>query len=673
MKQANNTKVLTNVYISDIDVNDFIKKLNYFKITNILSKPDNKDILNLLFSMGRKFNGIFSYIWKKNIIIGICKNAVLNENYVMGKYTLELISKPNITAISDSNISDLISKYYKNKLYKKLIIDGDYFYSKNLTEQENILKLNGFQIRNKILDNGKIIISIDHKFKALKKVTNATEVAVMKGNKNFITLFDGLSKRFIYITDVTNTKAKDCTFGEERTNLIDYITQKYNFINPKDIDIEQNVVKAGEYTYIPQFLYSPVNNKNTQIRMTEDVYHRFNEIKKQINVFDLIHIKFDDFTINFRSFDITNNYIHLSRPKRKYLKSDGRMLTSLANGFLYKYSLDDIFIYSDLDKNNTRNIYKTLIDYSKKRYDFELPENYIPLDHELQNVKKDILNAGNNIGIIAISDNDNIYKDINELIENQKLTFKMMRLNTAQKILKNNSGAIIGNFLISFLLRAGNIPWLLEKLNYNNYTFLDVGRGNANYIGYSFLENNNGKFIVEHSLPIKGEHLSYNDLRTIFNKLPRNDNTLFYVRDGNISNEEYESIFKILKEHKFESIALIEYKKTEPYRIFRSFEKKIFKPQSGDCIKLDKNNYIIVNTGSDEYNSSLGTPSTKLITFKDVKGDVNKIGILNDLHSLCYLNWSTPISVFSDPAPLHYIDNLLNDYGKGIIREFIPY
>ena len=56
-----------------------------------------------------------------------------------------------------------------------------------------------------------------------------------------------------------------------------------------------------------------------------------------------------------------------------------------------------------------------------------------------------------------------------------------------------------------------------------------------------------------------------------------------------------------------------------------------------------------------------------------IKGDVSKIGILQDLHSLCYLNWSTPNSIFSDPAPLHYIDNLLNDYGKGIMRKFIPY
>ena len=111
----------------------------------------------------------------------------------------------------------------------------------------------------------------------------------------------------------------------------------------------------------------------------------------------------------------------------------------------------------------------------------------------------------------------------------------------------------------------------------------------------------------------------------------------------------------------------------EPYRIFRFENNTIIKPNSGDCIKLDESNYILVNTGSYEYEKSQGTPSTKLITFKQIKGNLNKKKILEDIHSLCYLNWSAPNHIFSDPAPLHFMDNLLNDYGNGIIRKFIPF
>ena len=671
--QIYNKKVLSNIYISNLRINDIIARLYYFKISNILSPPNNKEIKNLVYNMEKNLDGVFSYLWGKNIIIGILNKQPINNPIAIDKYKLETMPNESIDTINYHNISDLFLKYFQNTLYGKLIIDKDHFYNKNIFYKNDMIILNGFKLKFNALENGKIIMAIDYKYKVLKKIVNQNYIESIKEtlkSKPVVKLFDSLSKRFIFISTVTDTKVGDFCIAQNNIKLVDYLMNKYD--KTESIDVNQNVLMSGSYAYSPQFIYNTAGNMDyDSSKFFIDTYNRYRKIKDIVKDFNLQSIKIKDLNLNFTPFNIEENFMSFKKPVRKFLKPDKDLNRSLSHGFLRVNPLDHSFIYSDLEKAITDNIYELIKNYGKERFNFELPDKYIPLGPEISDIKKDIsVNAGN-CGIIAITNNNDIYNEISQLIEDNKIAFKMLRLETVKRMVKANG--IIGNFLISFLLRAGNIPWLLMNLNYNNYLFLDVGRGNANYVGYSIINDTSGLFSIENSRPIKGEDLEYRDLDYIMKKIDINKNSLIYVRDGNISKNEYNAISKIIEEYSYNEFAIVEYKKMEPYRIFRFENNTIIKPNSGDCIKLDENNYILVNTGSYEYEKSQGTPSTKLITFKQIKGNLNKKKILEDIHSLCYLNWSTPNHIFSDPAPLHFMDNLLNDYGNGIIRKFIPY
>ena len=668
-------KHLSNIYISNFKVNEFIKKLYCFKISNVLSSPNKKEITNLIHNMEKSQNGVFSYLWDKNIMVGILNKQHINNPIVLDKYKLELIPYESIDAISYQNIKDLFLKYFQRTFYGKLIIDKDHFYNKNIFYKDDIITLDGFQLKFNTLSNGKMIMVIDYKYKVLKKIVNQNYIEYIKETLKYrpvIKLFDSLSKRFVFINKITDAKVGDFCIPGYNIKLVDYLKNKYAETEP--IDANQNVLMSGNYAYSPQFLYYTAGNVDyDKSKFFINTYNRYKKIKGIVKDFNLLTIKINNLNLSFKPFNTEENFISFKKPVRRFYKSDKGINRSLSHGFLRVNPLDHIFIYSDLKSNITDNIYKLIKNYGKERFNFDLPDKYIPLGHKISDIKKDISSNINNCGIIVISDNNDIYNEISELIEDKKIAFKMLRLNTAKRMVMQKANGIIENFLISFLLRAENIPWLLTGLNYNNYIFLDVGRGNANYVGYSFINDISGLFSVENSSPIKGEDLEYKDLARILNKIDNSKKSLIYIRDGNISKNEYNNLNKILKEYGYNEFALVEYKKMEPYRIFRFENNSITKPNSGDCIKLDENNYILVNTGSYEYEKNQGTPSTKLITFKKIDFNLSKEKILQDIHSLCYLNWSTPNYIFSDPAPLHFMDNLLNDYGKGIIRKFIPY
>jgi hypothetical protein len=518
-------------------------------------------------------------------------------------------------------------------------------------------------------------MSVDYKYKVLRPIYNDIQhIGEALNKKEKIRMFDSLSSRFLYINKVTQTKASEYYFGDNNTCILDYITTNHKYIGKEQIDPEQFILKSNNLAYLPQFLYEVAENDSYSKKdLFLKPYKRYRKINDIVSNFKLTSIKISGLTLNFSPIEATSRFKSFARPNRKFKIADNGIFRSLSHGFLITSFLEHIFIYSDLDNKKTQEIYNKIKKFAADKYNFKLPDYYVLLEHEKGSIKNDIITSGEDSGIIAISNNDKIYNVFSNILEERHLAFKMLRLDTANNILKPHSDGIIGNFLLSFLLRAGNIPWLLEGLNYHDYLFLDVGRGSANYVGYSFTTDSSGSFTVSPSKPIKGEDLALKDLDNILDKLNFKGDSLIYIRDGKISKNEMIALDSIQEENNFTNGPLIEYKKAEPYRIFRKYQNRILKPNSGDCIILDKDNYVLVNSGAYEYNAGQGTPSTKLITFKEIKGNLKIENILQDIHSLCYLNWSTPNHIFSDPAPLHFMDNLLIDAGKGINRSFIPF
>jgi hypothetical protein len=51
-----------------------IEHLEYFRIEDNISNPSKQDISKILYSLGKKRNGVYSYLWNNNIIIGISDN-----------------------------------------------------------------------------------------------------------------------------------------------------------------------------------------------------------------------------------------------------------------------------------------------------------------------------------------------------------------------------------------------------------------------------------------------------------------------------------------------------------------------------------------------------------------------------------------------------------------------
>lgn len=677
--QVNEEKeqILSNIYVSDIRLDELIKHLEYFKLEDITSNLSKKDISDVLYSLGKSRNGVYSYLWNQNTIAGISNSKFkINEFITINNQTLKSIDYKDMSHINSSNISDLLTKYFRKNLYSKFIEYYNNFYEKENYAGQDTIILHGFRLDFRISSGDKILMSVDYKYKVLKSIYNHFEqITKALNNKDKITIFDSLSYRFVQISKVTKTKAIDYCFGENNIHLIDYIVNKYKQVEREKIDKEQSVFMSNKnFAYLPQFLYEvAANDSYDKKELFLTPQERYRKIKFMISRFRLSSIVLPELTLNFSPMEVASRFTNFRRPQRKFRVNEKNVFNSMSHGFLKTSFLHHIFIYSDLNRKDTDRLYQILKEYAIIKYNFKLPEDYALFDHNKDSIKKDIAGGNGNCGIIAISDDDKIYGEISDLVEEKYIAFKMLRLNTANKILQHHSSGIIGNFLISLLVRAGNVPWLLNRLNYANYLFLDVGRGIANYVGYAVIKDGNGYFTVLNSKPIKGEDLNVSDINRIFNRTSLNGNSLIYIRDGKISESELKALDTIKEENKFTNIALVEYKKNGPYRIFRMKQNRIQKPNSGDCIILDQDNYILVNTGSHEYDQGQGTPSTKLITFREISGNLKRNEILEDIHSLCYLNWSTPNHVFSDPAPIHYIDNLLNDYGKGINRSFIPF
>ncbi len=675
--------IRSNIFISDISVDNLNGTLNLYKADNI-----NNDIImndyskqnSMAYQLSTQLNGIYVFSREQNGFIGSSHNS--NNSVETKDFTFKFTKFLNFHELNHHDVLN----YFRQILYKKLKVNHNLmnfstnnFYFRAPINNEKSIKFEGFNIVYKILSNRKIVMSLDisNKFfnskslmEEFKDNSKRNEFITNLGKLGKVTLFYELNHGRIINADKLSAK-KPLDILIDNQNLIDYI--KSTNSNLKNIDNEQYVLESKGYNYLSQFLHNVYDIKTIKNKVMLTPSQRYNKIGSIIKNYNLDKIGVDNDTISFNEMELDQSNIPLKKPELLFNNKVGKksqILENLKSGFCSTKYIKNLYIYSDLDNRETNLLYNKFAHFSSDNYRYVLPVTYNNLENtpnELRNQLQKI-NPDEN-AVIVITHKEAIYKQF----ANTKLVFKALYPENAKKMLKYNSRSMIDNFLLSLYARLNCKPWLLKELNYNNYVFSDVSRGVAKYMAYTLIRDKNSNMEIIRGQPQKGESLSEDNLGFIFDTFTmENRRSVIYVRDGSISKSEFEMIKNKYIDN-FDNIVVMEYQKTVNYRLFSKKDNEITKPKNGTCIGLDENNYVMVTTGYDEYKNLRGTPTTKSIKITILKGSYNRNKILADLFSMCFLNWVSPLNNFSDPAPIHYMDNLLNDMGKTINRSFIPY
>lgn len=675
----------SNIFISNVSVDNLKIKLRLYMIDNIKTdviEDEFKKHNNMAFKLSSELHGVYIFSIEKNGFIGYSDNTC--DTIKIDDLTYKFIKNIYFDELNKKDMLNYLRGVLYKKLYRNFISsNGHKFYSKKPNKNNEFIEFKGFNIVYNILSNNKISMSLDinNKFfnskslmEEIKDKYRFKEIKNIISNSGAITLYDELRNKMITFNGISEKKPEDIYIDNK--NLIDYVKSKYPHI--REVYNDQYVFLSNDYSYLSQFLHSTYGSSKIGNKKLLKPFIRYNEINNIIKNYNLDKIDINGNIIYFKKIILNqDNTFVLKKPELLFSNNSGKtseVFDKLKSGFLIENKIEDVYIYSESNYLDIHKLYDKFKTFSYENYSYVLPENYIPLENNERNLHYQLLNIDNKNSIaIIISDNENIYRNfINAQKDN--LAFKGILTKNAEKMICYNGRGIIDNFLLSLYARSGNKPWLLKELNYDDYVFIDVSRGVARYMAYALITNKKSDMEIKKGNPQKGEALNDYNLNNIFNNfIMNNKKSIVYVRDGAISKSELELIKNKYIEY-FDNFILIEYKKDVNYRIFNYNKNIMGKPRSGTCIKLDDDNYIIVTTGCKEYNRIPGTPTTKLITIKNLKGnyyDINKI--LNDIYGMCFLNWVSPNNYFSDPAPIHYMDKLLYDMGSNINRKFIPY
>ncbi len=677
----------SNIFISNISTDNLNAKLELYKIINDINedviKEDFKKQYSVANRLSSKLDGVYIFSTVQNGFIGYSKKNEHNNIITIDNFNLQFIKCIQFSELSNYDKLNFIRNASYKKLSRNFIsFNTNNFYFKRPIRNDEYIEFEGFNISYKTAYKNKIAMSLDisNKFlntkslmEEIKDESRYIEVKNQLNKYGKITLYDELLEKMITFDRISDKKPKDCYIKD--VNIIDYIKSKHP--NIKEISPDQPILVSNNYEYLSQFLHSSYDYSKLKNKKLLKPYERYNKINDVIEKYSINKININDYNIYFREIELNqSNTVILQKPDLSFNKgidNKSHILDHLKSGFFKENRVEEVDIYSELPDSDTKKLYDKFRNFSYDNYHFILPDTYLSLENEKKALHNQLLkmNKPENVGII-ISDNENVYREFIKANTN-KFAFKGLQIKNAKQMLVYTGRSKIDNFLLSLYARAENKPWLLKDLNYDEYVFIDVGSGVAKYMAYTLINDHKSDMEIKSGNPQKGEALNeYNLSEIIDSFIMKDKKSIIYVRDGSISKSE----LQVIKDNyidNFDNFIIIEYQKRVNYRLFDSNNGMIKKPKNGTCIKLNDENYIIVTTGYDEYKNLQGTPATKLITIKNLKGNYNVNKILNDIFAMCFLNWVSPRNNFADPAPIHYMDKLLNDKGNNINRSFIPY
>lgn len=615
-----------------------------------------------------------------------------------------------------------------------LFYEKKYTLLKNQYRSRDLLLFRGISFRYNFLKNGTLIVSLDTHTHYVDSrslldeinIKNSIDFLVQELSsregklKSFRRKSNGLRFHYILASIPVNiVKVGTRKISEEKlqspikyngndySNLPGYLVNKYpSAFKEQKLDYDQIVVydKNG-YGYPPQFLHRnipadsvPDKIKNREMYLASGderkgwdhriaALNRWNLIKRYYENFGFDQISIGNMSFHFKLSKSINS-AYFNRPKlelsRGKISSQTELLNSLRNGFYKPPNIKNFCIYYGGKDGLEKKVYEIFKEEAYSKYKVVLPDKHYPVPQDveevenfLQEVKKSSGTVGNFLLSIVPPNSDFHDKLINASSRSETPT-KSITTDSCYKLLtgKHGSGGILLNTLFSIFIRAGAIPWVISsRLNYSGYMFVDVGRSKSEYWTTGCIIKKDGEFKIWPGSQIVGEDLDEGNINQVLNFAIHNEletDNLIYVRDGEISLSELNSINKVLEQRKeIKNFSIVSYKKKVPYRIFRIRDGIIQKSRSGDYLKLTEDNYIVCNSGADF--SHQGTPTAKATDIRHMKGKLNSEWIIEDLFKMCFLNWGSPKSPYSDPAPLHMIDDYLRELSRGVHRNRPPF
>jgi len=616
-------------------------------------------------------------------------------------------------------------------------IGGHFFYPKRWKNLNRIypecrlMMFRGPFFRYNVLSDGRIILTIDtttHYIKSepfleeikrkprdlkwfLEEIESAKKELERRG-KEFrgIHFYYSLARMDVAIDDVDIRPISEIPLdkpirinGQECRFVAEFLKAKY----PKIINIldeTQPGMKSGRLTYAPQFLHRNVKLTEIDDRiLNEQTYHidtrsrggekdinrparvRWDLLQKEFRSRSFSYLDLGPFVAKFEGplkFPASN---HFSKPK--LLTKEGsdpvkfdELSSALRYGVYRIPKISTLYLYSILKSEYTYNFYEILREYAKERFNLLFPEHPLPLEEDLSKVRNYLRKStktydpSQSFCLAIIEKNSEIHDDLTTLTGEYLIPIKCADKRNVVDICGGSSRGYLENLCASIITRAGGIPWVLyDKLHYDSYVAVDIGRTKSEHWAMGIVYDKDGKFEIRPGRIMKGEDLEEASIKHCVREAADctpDTNSLIFLRHGEVYQNEIRVFRDSIEHYNYVEAAIVSVKERVPYRIFREIDSMIIKPLSGDYYFLDSFYAILCGAGSDEYEH--GMPKPIVAEIIPIKGDIAPPKVLRDLFYLTYLNWSSPRRSYSIPAPLKLAHELAYELSLGIRRYGPP-
>lgn len=674
---------------------------------------------------------------KENFVLGYIPNPPKASSFEVKGLKVDYVGKRDLPPSPSAYraLTEFLNKTKFWELKKWLWSPGGHFFypkkCKNLNQQYprcGLMMFRGPFYRYNVLSDGRIILTLDTTTHYIKSEPFLQEIRrkpkdlkwfreeieskkknLERGGKKFrgIHFYYNLSRQDVAVDDIDVRPISKIPLiepvkvnGRECKTVSEFLKAKYPWI--KNLDETQPGLKSGNYTYAPQFLHRNVSLEEIEDKiLNEQTFHidtkskkerdtnrparmRWKLLKKQFHNFGYMDLgPFVTKVEGPLTFSTSN---HFNKPK--LLTKEGSdpvefedLLTALTYGLYRAPQISRVYAYSILNNEYTYQFYEILREYAKERFNVAFPDNLLLLERDLGKVKTYLdktiqtYSASGSFCIAIIEEASPIHDELTTLTGNYSIPMKCVNEKNAIDICGGSKRGYLENLCASIITRAGGIPWVLyNKLHYDSYVAVDIGRAVSEHWAMGIVYDRDGKFEICPGKLVRGEDLNEASIEHCVNAAhsyaPKSD-SLIFLRHGEVYPNEKRIFQESAEKYKYSKYGIVSVKEKVPYRIFRQINSEIIKPLSGDYYFLDNFYAVLCGAGGEEYEH--GTPKPIVAEFIPMKGEVSPKEVLEDIFYLTYLNWGSPRKSFSLPAPLRLAHKLAYELSSGVRREGPPF
>ena len=595
----------------------------------------------------------------------------------------------------------------------------------------DLILFRGPFFRYNVLGNNKIILSLDSsthyvssnpflyelRDNSLEWFLNEIRVEEKKARARRrafrgVHFFYELEKRDVAIDDVDSRPISRIPLsktivegGKECRTVAELLKTRYSRrIKGFKLDESQPGLKSGEYTYAPQFLYRNMSLNDVPNRILNDQTYYMDrgpfsqrDHQRPAKVrWELIHDYFYKYNFQYADsgplqlkmegplgFSITTHFrTPMLIPGHRRPVEPRNIYNALRDGFFKSPRIENVYIYSTIDWKTTNSFYKEVVSFASERYSVRMPEKPVPLEKNLVTMRNQLESsisidkAKRSVFIGILPEGSDLHDELTNNCGELGIPSKFVTIPVVQDVCLEGKHYLLRDTLASLFSRAGGIPWILsDKLHYDCYVAVDVGRTLSEYWALGIVYDRDGKFSIKQGKMMIGEDLDEGSIRYSIGEAKRFSplsESLIYLRDGEVFESERNVFNKVLKDFpSYSNAAMVSIKGAVPYRIFRRLGNEIAKPLSGDYYFLDEFYAVLCAAGGDEYRH--GTPKPVVVEVIPVKGDINITQVVEDCFRLSYLNWGSPGRSYSVPAPVRLAHKYASELSRGVIRFGGPY